>query len=198
MREVTMEEQAANVDNLSFGDDRLGVMFYTDVVEDRRKTLAEGRKCFREQEFVKIFVPGDRNPVVRKVQVTGNDHTDDRLRFPKQYARFKANQEQRTHEGTPLTLWPQMPAVLAKELEFLNIFTVEQLAQLADTHVAKIQGGQQWKQKAAEFVSALKDQEQVSRLQTQLTERDNRIDSLEKVVQEQAARIDKMLRKLEK
>ena len=79
MKEVTIEELAENVDNPRFGDDRLGVMFYMRTEEDKERTLAEGRKCFRDREFVRIMIPGDRNPAAdRRVQVTGNELTDDR------------------------------------------------------------------------------------------------------------------------
>jgi len=196
MREVTIEEQAENAENMTFGDDRLGVMFYVKLVEDPQRTLAEGRKCFKEREYVRIMVPGDRhNTVDRPVQVTGSIPTDDRMRFAKQYERFKAQAEQAAHDGTPLALWPAIPAVLAEELKYINIFTVEQLATLSDAYVSKLPKGHEWKRKAAEFISALKDQAQVAKLQTALDARDNRIDALEKAVKDQSERIEKLLSK---
>jgi hypothetical protein len=199
LREVTIEDQAMNAENLTFGDDRLGVVFYTRAVEDVEASKTEGRKVFREREYVKIMVPGDRhNTIDRPVQKTGVMPTDDRMRFAKQYERFKAQQDQSAHDGTPLALWPVVPMTLAEELKYLNIFTVEQLATLSDTHVAKIPGGHAWKKKAADFVAALKDQAQVAKLQSALEERDNRIDTLEKAVQDQAERIEKLLKKMEK
>jgi hypothetical protein len=193
MREVTMEEMAENVDNLTFGDDRLGVMFYLRTVEDEARTLAEGRKCFKEREFVKIMVPGDRyNVVDRPVQVTGTLPTDDRMRFAKQYERFKQQQQQSAHDGMPLSLWTAIPAALAEELKYINIFTVEQLSTLSDTYVAKVPRGQEWKRRAAEFVAALKDTAQVGKLQSALAERDNKIDALEKALAEQAKAIEEL------
>jgi hypothetical protein len=196
MREVTIEEQASNVDNMTFGDDRLGVVFYTRVVEDAERTQAEGRRCFREREYIKIMVPGDRyNTIDRPVQTTGTIPTDDRLRFAKQYERFKQQKQQTAHEGTPLSLWPAIPGPLAEELRFLNIFSVEQLAGLADTYVSKLPMGQSWKQRAQEFLAALKDQEAINKLNAQLTERDTRIDALEKAIADQAEQIRKLLSK---
>lgn len=197
MAEPTMEELAENVNNPNFGDDRLGVLFYTRTVEDVARTRAEGRKCFRDREYVKIMVPGDRlNIIDRPVQVTGLQATDDTLRFPRQYAKFKNQQEQVAHDGTPLSLWPQLPGSLAEELKYLNIFTVEQLATLADTHVAKIPRGHEFKRKAAEFVAAQKDAEQVNRLQMELDARDTKIAALETAVKDQAAKIEALLKKL--
>lgn len=197
MAEPTMEELAENVNNPKFGDDRLGVLFYTRTVEDKERTLAEGRKCFKEREYVKIMVPGDRlNIVDRPVQVTGNDITDDRLRFPKQYARFKNQQEQVVHDGTPLALWPGITGSLVEELKHLNIYTVEQLATLADTHVAKIPMGQTFKRRAAEFVEASRDAAALNRLQAELEERDNKIEALEQAVADQAQKIEALLKKL--
>jgi hypothetical protein len=137
------------------------------------------------------MVPGDRHNVVdRAVQMTGMEATDDRMRFPKQYAKFKLNQEQRVHDGLPLSAWPGIPSALAEELRFLNIFTVEQLAELADTYVSKIHGGHEWKRKAKEFSTALKDQAAVNKLQAQLAERDNRIEVLERNLAELTAKVD--------
>jgi hypothetical protein len=198
--EISFEELAENAENIAFGDDRLGVQFYMRTVEDKERTLAEGRRCFKDVEFVRIMIPGDRNPAVdRKVQMTGTLPTDDRLRFAKQYARFKqrTDNEQR-HEGVPLSLWPQMPAALAEELKYINIFTVEQLAELADTYVSKVPMGQSWKQKAAEFIASQKDAMVVNKLQLELAERDNRIDTLEKAVADQTERLEALLRKSSK
>ena len=196
MAEPTMEELAENVNNPNFGDDRLGVMFYTRTVEDKERTLAEGRKCFRDREFVKIMVPGDRlNIVDRPVQRTGNMQTDDTLRFSKQYARFKNSQEQVAHDGTPLALWPGINGALVEELKYLNIFTVEQLATLADTHVAKVPMGHAFKRKAAEFVAASKDAAALNKLQSELAERDNKIETLEKAIKEQGDQIAALMKK---
>jgi hypothetical protein len=163
------------------------------VVEDPERTFSEGRKCFREEEYVKIMVPGDRmNVVDRPIQRTGILPTDDRMRFNRQYDRFKSQQAQVVNEGTPLTLWPQMPAPLAEELKFINVFTVEQLAELSDTYVGKVPNGYTWKTKATQFMQALKDQALVNKLQASVEERDIRIDALEKAIKEQAERIDQL------
>lgn len=194
--EVSIEEQADNAHNVTFGDDRLGVLFYVKTVEDSERTLAEGRKCFKEKEYVKIMVPGDRHNVVdRPVQRTGILPTDDIMRFPKQWARFQNQQKQEAHDGMPLTLWPQMPQSLAEELKFINIFTVEQLAELADVYTAKLPQGYKWKQKAAQFVAVLHDQQSLNKLEMELAERDNRIEALEKAIADQAARIEELAAK---
>lgn len=197
MAEPTIEELAENVNNPNFGDDRLGVLFYMRTVEDAERTKLEGRKCFREREYVKIMVPGDRlNIIDRPVQMTGQTATDERLRFPKQYAKFKQQQEQVAHDGTPLNLWPGINGSLVEELKYLNIFTVEQLATLSDTHVAKIPRGHEFKRKAAEFVQATKDAAAVNKLQAELAERDDKIAALEDAVKDQAAKIEALLKKV--
>lgn len=199
MRDVSLEELAENVNNPQFGDELLGVVFYSKTVEDVSRSALEGRRCFKDKEYVKIMTPGDRHNVVdRPVQRTGNLPTDDALRFPKQYARFQMRQQQQAHDGMPLAMWPAIPGPLAEELRMMNIFTVEQLAELADTHTAKIHGGVAWKQKAQEFVKSLKDTAQVMKLQAQLVERDNRIDTLEKALKDQGDKMDRMAKRLEK
>lgn len=199
MRDVSVEELAHNVGNPMFADGALGVVFYTKTVEDVPRSAQEGRRCFREREYVKIMVPGDRyNIIDRPVQKTGILPTDDALRFPTQYARFKQREQQQAHDGTPLALWQAMPQVLAEELKFFNVFTVEQLAGLSDTHLAKFPGGSQWKQKASQFVRALTDQAQVAKIQSQLEERDNEIETLKKAVADQARMIEQLRARMEK
>lgn len=202
MREVTIEEQAENAGNLLFGDDRLGVQFYMQAVEDKERTLAEGRKCFKDREYIKIMVPGDRhNVTMRPVQITGALPTDDRMRFPRHYEAFLKRQEQKAHDGMPLSMWPAMPDSTAEELKYLNIFTVEQLATLADTYVGKIPNGQKWKARAEEFLKSIGDQSAVNRLNSALAERDERIATQEAAIKDQAdiiAKLSKRLDKLEK
>ena len=194
--DIGFEELANNVNNPSYGDDKLGVMFYMRVVEDERATREQGRKVFVEKEYIKVMVPGDRlNVIDRPVQVTGTLPTDDRMRFSRQYERFKSREEQKTAEGTPIHLWPQIPAALAEELKYINIFTVEQLAELADTYIGKVPKGQELKAKAKAFVLAMKDQEQVNKLQAALDERDNRIATLENELQELGAIVRELQKK---
>jgi len=202
MREVTMEEMAENAGNLQFGDDRLGVQFYMHSVEDKERTLAEGRKCFHQREYIKIMIPGDRhNVVVRPVQVTGSMPTDDRMRFPKHYEAFQKKQEQKAHDGTPLSLWPAMPEATVEELKYVNVFTVEQLATLSDTYVGKLPNGSKWKAQAEVFLKTIGDQAAVNKLNAALAERDNRIATQEAAIKDQAdiiAKLSKRLDKLEK
>jgi hypothetical protein len=202
MRDVSLEELADNINNPSFGDDLLGVVFYNRTVEDATKSAEVGHRVFKTRDYVKIMIPGDRhNMIDRPVQRTGTLPTDDIMRFPKQWQRYQNKQEQQEHEGTPLMLWNVMPAPLAEELKHLNIFTVEQLANLADIHAQKIRGGPTWKQKASEFMKALKDTALVGRLQVELAERDNTIETQGKAIRDQADKIERMsmrLAKLEK
>lgn len=202
MRDITLEDMAENLNNPSFGDDLLGVVFYSRTVEDITKSAEMGHRVFKTVDYVKIMTPGDRHNIIdRRVQRGGVLPVDDTERFPKQWARYQNKQTQSEHEGTPLMLWSVMPAPLAEELKHLNIFTVEQLANLADTHAAKIRGGPTWKQKASEFVKALKDTALVGKLQVALAERDNKIDTQEKAIKDQADKIERLsarLAKLEK
>ena len=194
--DIGFDELAANVNNPNFGDDKLGVMFYSRVVEDERATREQGRKVFVEKEYVKIMVPGDRHNVIdRPVQRTGTTPTDDTLRFAPQYARFKAREEQKAVEGTPIHLWPGIPATIAEELKYQNCFTVEQLAEMSDANLSKFPKGQELKAKAKAFVAAVKDQEQGNKLQSALDERDNRISTLENELKELAATVRELSKK---
>ena len=94
----------------------------------------------------------------------------------------------------PLSLWPGLSPSLVKELEYMNCYTVEQLATLADTYTGQLMNGNELKRKAGEFIAALNDQAEVTKLQSALEERDNKIETLQRAIEEQAQRIDEMLR----
>jgi hypothetical protein len=77
------------------GDKSLYVQFYMHFNENQTKSQEAGRPVFDDCEFVKIFSPGDRTNIIdRPVRES------DKLRFPGQYAAFKANKEQQA-SGTP-------------------------------------------------------------------------------------------------
>ena len=118
------------------GDDRLTVFFYMGTLRDDAQSIEQGRPIFRDTEYCKIFVPGDRNHVIDQPATPR-----DRQRFPKQYERFKAGQlEEQQLVGTRLSEWPLLTRAQVEELHYMQIRTVEQLAEVKDDIKLKMPG----------------------------------------------------------
>ncbi|ABC89907.1 hypothetical conserved protein [Rhizobium etli CFN 42] len=164
--------------------------FSLEPVEQTFLTEKEGRPIFADKEFVRIFIAGDKHTEVYR-EVTDND----RLRFADAYKRFKegaAAREQLT--GTPLAQWPYLKPSQIKELEAVNIYTVEQLAALSDTAKQKIgMGANELTAAARAYLATAENssaasafaaenerlKDEVSRLQAQMKEMAARFEALE-------------------
>ena len=151
------------------GDENLLVRFFIDAVEDTAETAKQGRKIFKDVEWIDIRIPGSRDAVIRPVRPKGPQNDIDR--FPRHYSLFKArigNDEQVV--GTPLAAWPWqgMTRSRVEELKFLNIRTVEQLAGMSDSLGMKIMGYHGMKQAAQAFLESTKATAPLLRLQALL------------------------------
>lgn len=106
--------------------------FYMRQIEHKGKSLEAGRPIFVDVEYVEIIIAGDTKNIVN-TKVT-DVH---RRRWPKYYEDFKNGVEGKA-EGTPLKEWSTIPRTRALELNALNIYTVEQLAELPDGSIQTI------------------------------------------------------------
>lgn len=103
------------------------VAFYQAPVKNGAKSAEAGRDIYEDRVFIRKIVPGDKNSEVDTL-ATDEDFT----KFAEEYARFKAGKPDAL-EGTPLEQWPQMTRASVKEWHYLNVYTIEQLANLSDT-----------------------------------------------------------------
>ena len=154
-------------------DDNLFVQFYMGMVEDQEKTEAAGHPVFVDVPFIKIMVPGDKNTMI-------DTRADERYkqRFSELWRKFQANEAQ-PQIGMPITQWPAITRGQAEELKYLNITTVEQMAECADAFAHRIMNFQELKRKAAVYLAASKDSALATKLGEQLAARDARISVLE-------------------
>jgi bacterioferritin (cytochrome b1) len=90
-------------------------------------------------------------------------------------------------EGTPLKLVPWLTASQIKELNYFNVTTVEQLADVADNLAPNFHGLQKFKKMASDFLKAAKDAAPLTEMRAQLEQRDEQI----KALQAQMAQITK-------
>lgn len=172
-------------------DKRLFVTFSIEARLDKRATQADGMNRYKNVEFVTIRIPGDKTVSIHRPVVPS-----DKARFPLQYAAFK-NSTGEAVVGTPLTMLLGITPARAKELEYFNIRTVEQLAAMPDgVGGSQMMGIQSLRQAAKAYVEAQKDQAPLLKVQSELVERDNQIAALQDQIQRQGATLDKLLSKL--
>lgn len=143
---------------------RLHVTFYTDPVQNMRRSKEEGRAIFDDKEFVRIRIPGDRN---RTLEAPANQasirHPEDNTkwltyidRFPDHYAAFKKGQTY-VGSGTPLAELPFLTEAKRAELRAINIFDAESLAALDGTPLKQLgMGGREWKDQAQAWLDKAK------------------------------------------
>ncbi len=134
-------------------------LFFSRPAKNDRKSAEAGRPIYDSQEFVRLFVAGD--PYNQ-----GEAPVDDRIkeRFPDQYDAWVKKKQGLTISGTPLRQWPGLDTVQVAELEALKIFSVEALAQVAETSVQKAQGLRELRARAQAYLEQAKDGSTVLRL----------------------------------
>lgn len=113
-------------------DNVLHVVFRTEAIQNTFRSEQEGRPVFEDVEMIQIIAPGDKNNVID----TKVDETH-RNRFPDQYRRFKANAPVGV-QGWPLKEWAALTQSQVKELNYHEVHTVEQLANLSDAVTNKL------------------------------------------------------------
>jgi hypothetical protein len=182
-----MPQQQEQLPPMQPGDEQLYVQFYMGSMKNEEKSTEAGHPVFDAVPFVKILVPGDRNTVINTS--VNNQH---KRRFARLWSQFEQNQMQ-TVEGMPIQEWPAITRAQADELFYLNIVTVEQLANLADVYGSRIMGFNDLKRKAQTYLEAAKDaalaeklsaenanlQGQVNYLQEELRKVNQRFEALE-------------------
>lgn len=139
--------------------------FYLKPVKDNFRSEQEGREIWNDVEYVEQIIPGDKHCVVDERVKDAH-----RERWPRQYDAFKKSQEVPV-EGTPLEEWAGMSASQVLELKSCHIRTVEQLAELSDTQLAKSvpMGGTALRERAKKYVSQESDADRkIEALQAQV------------------------------
>jgi hypothetical protein len=178
-----MTQQAMREHDRHIGDENLYVSFFMHPLQNKAKSLEEGRPIFVDTEYVRIMVPGDKgNIIMREVRDT------DRQRFSKQYQAFK-NDEAEIVEGTPLDKWNLISQAQVEELKYFGIRTVENLANVTDTNAQKFMGINLLRDKARQYIEAASAEAPIAQLQDELSQRDS-------VISEQAELIANMQERL--
>lgn len=163
--------------------------FYLSPVENKAKSQAEGRPIFDEVEMVEIRIPGDPKTVFVDTVYRSDGEPNGGVpgfqpppyvqRWHEQYTRFKAGL-QHAQSGTPLEQWPVMSTSKVAELKAMNIFTVENLADLTDGYLGRLgMGARELREKARAFIADAKKTAVSSAIAAENAELKARLERLE-------------------
>jgi hypothetical protein len=136
--------------------------FYSDAVENKAKSRQAGRPIFDDRELVEVRFAGNRQTVSvfpahaicgERQDEDGDTHKMTYAeRWPDQYRRFKAKQQQ-VAAGTPVDELPFLTMAKRSELKALSIYTAEALAALDGNELKNIgQGGRELKNQAIAYL----------------------------------------------
>ena len=174
-------------DGKHYADDkRLRVRFLVEAVKHDKKSEEAGRAIFYDQEYIQIIIPGSRD-----ISTYALDESY-KKRFKEQYANWKASGEQAKIDGTILAELPWMTKSQIAELNYSNIHTVEQLAEMSDGNAMQFMGNFKLRERAKNFLKAAAGEAPALKLQAALEERDNHIQVLERKVEELTASFERM------
>lgn len=147
-------------------DEALTPVFRNASVLDPSATAAAGRPIYLDREVVDIMRPGSQNygtyPVTAFARWREDPISREQVaisyaeRFSRQYRQFKESSTQ-TKQGTPLDHVPFLTEARRAELRALNIYVIEQLADVDGQELKNLgQGGRELKNKAIEFIEVAK------------------------------------------
>lgn len=165
--------------------DLLIPMFYRRAVQDMTASEESGRPIYREEDYVQIHIPGDKNTIIdRRVRV------DDKTRWAPQWQAYLGNVQQPVH-GTPLEQWPALSVAQVAELKALHIPTVEVLAELPESGLQRIgMGARELQNKAKTFIEAAKGNAISEKMAAENSRLQEQLDQLQQQYSAMASRLE--------
>ena len=164
------------------GDDKLFVKFEDKPIQDLVASAEQGRPIYKEIPHISIRAAGSQNFVCRRASPA------DIARFPRHYAAFKEKRDMPV-EGTLLSEWALISRTLAKELEALEVRTVEQLVAMSDQDSQRYMGFNELKRKAKLYLEHAAGGAPLNRLQDELEESKRTIANQAKMLETMASRL---------
>lgn len=160
--EITVGE--AGWRNEAFAEDSKGkmlVFFHTEQVKHNFESKKQNRPVYVPKVFIKKLVPGDNRLMIdRPMRET------DMEEFPVEWARFEQKKAALV-VGTPIDAWPILSDTQKAEFRALNIFTIDQFANLPDSAGERIMGFLDLRTKARGFILASKDAEMMDKVRAE-------------------------------
>ncbi len=153
----------------------VSVGFGLSAVLDHLKTEKAGHPVYRDVEFVKIAIPGDRSSLF--FQPATDQH---KKRFPQAYKDFKSRDASTPREGMPVEQWAVINKSTALNLKAINIHTVEDLAAVHDGHIEKLgAGGRGLREQAIAFLKQAIDSAAITKVASEKEDMRKQIQALQ-------------------
>jgi hypothetical protein len=164
----------------------LHIEFRNIAVENKAKSLKEGRPIYDQQEQVFIRFAGDTKkelvaPAHEKCMrdPQSNFWVSYAQVYHRHYEAFKSG-EAAVGEGTPIDELPFIDSARRAELKALHIHTAEALAGLEGINLSRLgMFGRELKEKAAAYIATAKDSAHATALAAQNAELRQRLEALE-------------------
>jgi len=150
--------------------------FYKQPVYNKHKSTEKNRPIFDTKEMIEVKIPGDRNfSFISEVE---DKH---KVRWPDAYEAFQKGLEVAA-SGTPLEEWPnpQLTPGRVEELKHFNIFSVEDLSNVADRDGAHLgMGWREMRNQAKAWLESAEDDAKTAQLAAENDALKARIEALE-------------------
>ncbi|HWU63573.1 MAG TPA: hypothetical protein VN112_16260 [Ensifer sp.] len=160
--------------------------FFVEAEEVKFKSEQAGRPIFEDKEKILILIPGQKSEFVGEVTEAHKG------RFPEEYSRFKQGLKDREQMvGTPLKEFPELKPYQIKELEALNVFTIEHLASLSDTAKQSLgMGAHELSRKATAYLERAENASSVTKYVAENEHLKSEVESLKEQIRELASRLE--------
>lgn len=163
-------------------DHKLYPHFFMKTVQDVIETEKQKRPIFKEVEYLRVMVPGDRG-----LQVFSVVDELAKQRFPRAYQAFKAGTADQT-AGTPLEALPGITPSRAEEYRHIGIKTIELLASASDSNA--FMGFQSDKQKAIQYL-AIAEGKSIEAVDKKLSAEN---EAMKQTIADMQAKLEKMVK----
>ena len=179
------------------------VSFYTETIEDVKRTKAEGRMCFKDQDFALITQPGGKSNNKERIESffskmeselkTGRVHPDWIRSWRGNYELYQKGQEIPLN-GTPIRGWKLLPGSVQEEMIRLNVLTVEDLANLPDEGIAAVgMGCREWQRRAKAWIEQNNSKEKDTLLLADLMQKVDTLTGTVKAMTEKNEELERAL-----
>lgn len=126
-------------------------IFFVEAVLDEAATEREGMTRYVDKERVRIHIVGDSTAATHPVDAGII------ARFRDQYEAWKRKESGSHIVGMPLSKWPMSTPGMMRELEALNIFSVEDVASVSDGNIQNLTNGRAIREKAIAWLKSATD-----------------------------------------
>lgn len=151
-------------------------LFHHETRRDEEASLESGIAIYKKVPYVEIIAPGNDKEIMNRAV-----KEEDKLRWPEQWRRFTEGHEEQAFDGMPISEWPMADVHLERTLRESNIFTVEQLAEVADVNIQMLGPGMMGlKNKARKWVKDKSGQnEELQKAKSELAELREMVEKLQ-------------------